>query len=114
MLPIALTLRGPRPIPVRRPGSSRTLLVRALDLARKFDDRWTIPHALHGLAHVAIARNDLDAAEPALIESLSVAREIGCRWSLAIGLTIHWRRASSANALPWRLPWGIPWRSLKA
>ena len=89
MLPIALTLRGHGLSQYGDLDRAEPILVRALDLARKFDDRWTIPHALHGLAHVAMARNDLDAAEPALIESLSVAREIGCRWSLAIGLTIH-------------------------
>ena len=89
VLPIALTLRGHGLSQYGDLDRAEPLLTKALDLARKIDDRWTIPHALHGLAHVAMARNDLDAAEPALVESLSVAREIGDRWSLAIGLTIH-------------------------
>jgi len=89
ILPIALTLRGHGLSQYADLDRAEPILVRALDLARKIDDRWTITHALQGLAHVATARNDLDTAEHFLIESLSVAREIGCRWSLAIGLTIH-------------------------
>lgn len=89
ILPIALTLRGHGLSQYADRDRAESLLVRALDLARKLDDRWTIPHALHGLAHVAMARNDLDTAERALVESLDIARETGDRWSLAIGLTIH-------------------------
>jgi hypothetical protein len=58
-------------------------------LARSNNDRWSIPHALQGLAHVAMARSDFDAAGPFVIESVAVARSTGERWSLAIGITIH-------------------------
>ena len=88
-LPIALTLRGHGLSQSGDLDRAEDVLSRALKLARETDDQWTIPHALHGLAHVAMARQDIDSAERALVESLSVAREIGDRWSLAIGLTIH-------------------------
>jgi predicted ATPase/DNA-binding XRE family transcriptional regulator len=69
--------------------AAEALLTKVLDLARKAKDRWTIPHALQGLAHVAMSRNDFDAAERFSVESVTVARETGERWSLAIGLTLH-------------------------
>ena len=66
-----------------------SMLQQGLDLARKRDDRWYMLHALHGLAHVAMARNDLETARRFVVDSLTIARALGERWALAITLTIY-------------------------
>jgi predicted ATPase/DNA-binding XRE family transcriptional regulator len=88
-LTIALVLRGHGLAQHGDLDAAEAVLTRALELARANDDRWSIPHALHGLAHVAMGRSDLDAGERFAIESVAVARTTGERWSLAIGITIH-------------------------
>jgi predicted ATPase/DNA-binding XRE family transcriptional regulator len=71
------------------PDHAEALLTRALELARRIDDRWSIPHTLQGLARAAMARTDFDAAEQYIVESLNVARKTGERWTLAVGLSTH-------------------------
>ena len=88
-LTIALVLQGHGLAQQGDLDVAEDLLTRALELARKNDDRWNIPSALRGLAHVAMARKDLDAAERFVSESVAVARTTGERWTLALGITIH-------------------------
>jgi predicted ATPase/DNA-binding XRE family transcriptional regulator len=87
-LTAALILQG-QGLAHGEPDAAEVVLERALELARAGDDRWNIPHALHGLAHVAIGRNDLEAAERFATELVAVARTAGERWTLSIGHTIQ-------------------------
>ena len=71
----------------QNPDAAEALLTRALKLARRADDKWSIPHSQQGLARVAMGRGDFDGAERNIVESLAIARETGERWTVAIGLT---------------------------
>lgn len=66
----------------------------ALAWGRAHDERWCMPEVLRIQASIMTARGNLDAAEAVLVESITIAREIG-------GLS--WRlRAASDLAQLWR------------
>jgi tetratricopeptide (TPR) repeat protein len=88
-LTIALVLRGHGLAQQGDLDAAEAVLMRALELARRNDNRWDVANALRGLAHVSMARNDLDSAERFVIESIAVVRTTGERWTLALGITIH-------------------------
>jgi hypothetical protein len=56
------------------------LLDRSLAFARQFDDRLLQAEVLNHIGESLCARNDLDAAEQVLMESLPISRELSEAW----------------------------------
>lgn len=89
ILMATLMLHGHGLAQLGRPEQAEPLLHEALSLARNRRDRWYEPHALQGLAHVALDRRDVVQAHRLVEEALATAREVGDRWTLGISLTLN-------------------------